>query len=374
MSVITGSVDYKVIKKDSKDGFMREVYYKPSGKVSPLFIVLFIASAAIAIPILSVAYIYAIYYIPFIYLNFLLTGLCGLGMGFVIMMCTRLGKARSRALVIVLTILAMLLLKYAQWCVYIPLVYSDAYQVVAVSFAERLQIALELFFQPYMVLMSAVEINEFGVWGIGSLDVVNGIALLVVWILEFAIMLICALLISSSKTVLPFSENAGAWYTGAQNFAEANLPADFDSFKTSLEMGNFSELLSLAQQGKQDDYNYLGIEIFEPPPSNTIEPHYLTIYHQVITFDKKGEAKPSSTPLLTHLAADQSTVATIVQAQTLAAQQAEQAQQTQLTQEAQELAPPPPVGLAPVVSEELPPPPAGEVAPPPPSTGLTPHQ
>ncbi|MBK7885415.1 MAG: hypothetical protein IPJ81_17725 [Chitinophagaceae bacterium] len=52
-------------------------YYKPSGRFSPISIVFLIIICSIAIPILGFLYSYAIWYIPFIYINFIITGLLG---------------------------------------------------------------------------------------------------------------------------------------------------------------------------------------------------------------------------------------------------------------------------------------------------------
>jgi hypothetical protein len=253
-----------------------------------------------------------------VYLNVLIAIFCGVGLGFVIMFSTQLGKARNKVLVIVLTILAVVLLKYTQWCIYIPLVYSDAWREFQATFGERLILSSEIFFQPDLVFDCAAEINEYGVWGLGSRTSsassnVNGILLLVVWILEFAIIMAGAIIVSLLKTVFPFSENAQAWYKESKPSIEANCPADPNIFKANLESGNYSELVALVQQGKTDMLNSLGIQIYEPQQSGVMEPYYLTISRKVITIDKKGRQKAASTPLVRFIAADPGTVAILRQ-------------------------------------------------------------
>ena len=71
-------------------------YYKPSGKFSPISFVYFILVCTVALPILATIYAYLIWYIPIIYLNFLVT----FGFGFAIAitvgyLVVRLGKVRS---------------------------------------------------------------------------------------------------------------------------------------------------------------------------------------------------------------------------------------------------------------------------------------
>jgi len=48
-------------------------YYKPSGKFSPIAFVYLLLVCAIIIPILGAIYAYATWYIPIIYVNFLIT-------------------------------------------------------------------------------------------------------------------------------------------------------------------------------------------------------------------------------------------------------------------------------------------------------------
>jgi hypothetical protein len=297
---------------------MKEMYYKPSGKFSPLFILLFVVFMAIAIPILSVVYIYAVYYIPVVYFNIFIAVFCGVGLGFAVMFSTQLGKSRNRILVIVLTILAVVLLKYTQWCIYIPLVYSEVYEVLQTTFIERLSISAELFFQPDTVFSCAAEINEFGAWSLGSRtssasSAVNGVFLLVIWILEFLVIMIGALVVSSNKVVFPFSENSQAWYKDIKTEIDTSCPADPNAFKANLEMGSFGELIALVQQGKTNEFDCLGVHIYEPPQSGSMEPYYLSIFKKTIAVDKKGRHKATRTLLIRFIAADSRTVATIRQ-------------------------------------------------------------
>jgi len=293
---------------------MQAIYYKPSGKISPLFVLLFIVFMAISIPILSVAYIYAIYYIPFIYLNIIIAIACGLGLGFVILLASQLGKARNRVVVVLLTIFAVFLLKYTQWCVYIPLVYAESYLELYADFAERLIISLQLFFDPAYVLIGALDINEWGVWGFGETgDAVTGGLLLGVWVLEFLIIMVCAVAVSWWKTVFPFSENANAWYKESKPEIQACMPENFDNLKAGLEVGNFNELVYLAHLPRLDQSFYLGVSIFEPPPSNSMDPYYLTITGISATYDKNGKESIKRTPLITHIVTDYGTVAALRQ-------------------------------------------------------------
>ena len=293
---------------------MQAMFYKPSGKISPLFIVLYIVFLLIAIPILSVIYIYAIYYIPFIYLNFFIAIGCGAALGLTIMLAVKWGKVRNRLLVVLSTILAVILMKYVQWAVYIPLVYSDAYLMLQADFVELLLISVGLLIDPSSLLAFAMDINEYGVWAIGSSSApVTGGLLLAVWIGEFLIMLACALVAATATGSTPFSEQANAWYKESKDELAATAPENPDTFKAGIEAGNFSELIHLVQNGVIDTSYYLGVSIFDPPPSSTTEPYYLTVTGIAVGVDRNGKANYKRKPLITNIAADYGTVAALRQ-------------------------------------------------------------
>ena len=97
-------------------------YYKPSGKFSPISFVYFILVCTIALPILATIYAYLIWYIPIIYLNFLVT----FGFGFAIAitvgyLVVRLGKVRNYGLAILFALIASLVAYYLQWVVWADL-------------------------------------------------------------------------------------------------------------------------------------------------------------------------------------------------------------------------------------------------------------
>jgi len=292
---------------------MQAKYYKPSGRISPVFLLLFFVFMLIAIPVLSVAYIYAIYYIPIIYVSVLIAIACGALLGVLIMFSAKWGKNRNKVVVVLLTILAVVLLKYTQWCVYIPLVYSEIYHDYFATFTERLFLSLDYFISPTQVLAGALDINEYGVWSVGSSDVVTGVPLLVVWVLEFLVFLVCAVVAASFTDTTPFSEKSNAWYKESKDEIVAGAPANPDTFKAGLAAGDFRELVHLVQQGVIDEPHYLGISVFDPPPSKYVQPYYLTITDITIGYDKSGKANYKRKPLFTHIAVDPSTAAALRQ-------------------------------------------------------------
>ena len=283
----------------------KEAYYKPSGKISGLYILLFLLCSVISIPILSFAYIYLNYYIPIIYILFFITIGCGAIFGYLMSIAAKLGKARNPAVVIGCTLIGTALFKYVQWCFYIPLVLNKSYEVYYYSFGQELSFleqvteAFYFFIEPAAVLDGALFINEYGVWGIGnSGDTVAGIFLAIVWLVEFLVIAGMASLMCRDWPGRPYSEESNGWYTQMETIYEMDSPANFDGMKISLESGNVEEFIALLREGVSNPLNFLRLTFFKPPAPSHTEPYYMNIDH--IFVDDKN--KDNTATLVNYLA------------------------------------------------------------------------
>ncbi len=94
-------------------------YYEFSGKIGPLGIVAVLLSGGAASIILGFVYAYAVFFIPFVYVNFLFTIFFGMGIGMAIGWGARIGKARSGAFIALAGLGFGLVGEYFQWCKYL---------------------------------------------------------------------------------------------------------------------------------------------------------------------------------------------------------------------------------------------------------------
>ena len=277
----------------------KEAYYKPSGKISGLYILLFLVFAAIGIPILSVTYIYAVYYIPIIYISIFIAVGCGGALGYIMSLAAKLGKARNPLLVTIFTVFAAVLMKYVQWCFYIPLVYNDLYEFYeyyfgyALTIGEQLREAVNYFREPAVVWACIVEVNEYGAWGItnngGDVgDAVTGVMLAIVWVIEFLIMAGLALLGCRNWPKRPYSEDTNTWYRQMDTVYEMDYPANFENLKNSLESGNIDGFVSNVLEGVSNPNNLLRLTFFQPSQPSHTEPYYMNISHVFV--DDKGKS------------------------------------------------------------------------------------
>ena len=258
---------------------MRDSYYKPSGSVSASFFGYYFLFLLLSVPILSIAYIYAIHYIPLIYLNVIITIGCGALLGLVVSFAAKKGKARNPVLVLVFTLLGVCILKYVQWGVYVPLVFSEVYGEYLgyrIPFFERFSETAFLLRSPAELLEMGKFINEVGVWSAFDADF-TGIALLIVWIMEFVILAGIAAAFAWSQPRQPFSEESNDWYTEKINEVYTIIPENIEAMKNELETGDYAGLVQLASHPRTDELNFLSLSFFLPPEDSKTEPHYMSI-------------------------------------------------------------------------------------------------
>lgn len=280
---------------------MIDSYYKPSGKIPLKFFLYFLLIMAIAFPILSVVYIYLIYYIPFVYFNFLITVGCGLVAGVIMKHAIIAGKARGPFVVLICAIIAVFVLKYLQWCVYLPVIFSDLYEIFSFNFGERLLFSLEILISPDVVLEGIGVVNEYGAWGFYDDTAVTGVLLTIIWVIEFIVIALPAILMCKDRAKFPFSEATNAWYIESDNILESDTPGNFDEIIEYMERGSFKELVQLAQTRKTTDADFLKLTFYSPPQPASGEPHYLTIEHITMVLNKKNETERKSKTLAEYI-------------------------------------------------------------------------
>ena len=272
---------------------MNAMTYKASGRIAPAFFPLFILFMIIGIPLVSMAYVYMIFYIPSIYLNIFVTGACGAALGVLMLLAVKFGKARNTAVVMVLTVVSAVVMSYVQWIIYIPLVLSEVFGLTA-SFAERLEFTLHLLVNPQETFDFIASINEVGVWTVeiaGEIEL-YGTLLTIVWILEFALMAGVAMLVASIQSKTPFSENANNWYVEQKGVIQTDAVEDRESLKTDLGRGELTKLIELIEVGKTNDANFMTVTVHEPPSDASDDPFIFDIKeHSVNETKRKSKTK-----------------------------------------------------------------------------------
>lgn len=221
-------------------------YYTSSGKSSPLSYLYFIAVSLILMPIVGLLYAFAIWHMPIIYVNFLLSACFGFLTGFLInKIVVRYGKVRSVGMAILFSFLAAVFGLYFSWVSWIDLVInaaSDGETGSAVIVFSNVDVnhLLNLATNPSGLFSIIGGVNEIGTWGFKGTSISGGF-LTTIWVLEFLIVLIVSILVGTGSASEPFCESTNQW------FAKKDIPSlsyiyDVNSFVFSMENNNLEAM------------------------------------------------------------------------------------------------------------------------------------
>ena len=203
-------------------------FYKPSGRFGPLAIPLLLISGGTAAAILAYLYSYAVFYIPFVYLNFFLTLGFGLLVGAATGVGGTLGRSRSGLLGAVGGIVTGAGAVYFSWVVYVHVVFEGDVWL----------------FEPAPLLDAVLAIAEEGVWQIRSIRP-TGIALYIIWAIEALIIMGGSLALGAGMAMQPFCESCGRWVDDEKKLQPLSALRDPGALKRQMEAGDLSQLQEL---------------------------------------------------------------------------------------------------------------------------------
>jgi hypothetical protein len=227
-----------ILKKKNN---MNHNTYKPSGHISiSLFFYLPIL-ALIFIPLISYAYSYAIWNIPFVYLNFMLTFLFGLLTFLVTLSIIKLGKVRNKVFSIILSLIISSFSLYLHWASWISFVAHKLGITLPIIFHNNdfLNSFSPAFF-PHELFKTALIIIENGVWSLFRLDV-NGILYLVIVIVEGLTVYVVSLNFVKGVSEKPFCEKSNTWMV-EKELPKFELIKNIKPIITSIENNNLDIL------------------------------------------------------------------------------------------------------------------------------------
>ncbi|MGC4041754.1 MAG: hypothetical protein QM710_13455 [Flavobacterium sp.] len=266
-------------------------YYKPSGKYSIMSLVYFVLSSLIILPLLGLLYAYAIWYIPFFYVNFLITIGFGFAVGIVMMyFVVILGKVRNRQMATILGALGGLVAMYFHWSVWADLVinagesYGNSRIGVTVSNANFLQV-FNLAKNPGLLFELIGEINKKGTWGFKGFPV-SGIFLAIIWLLEAVVVIFFGMIPPRNASQVPFCETNNAFFKDKKT-SELNLIGDKQQILNSLENDDLAHLESLSKVANKEQDSH---SIFTVYSSKNNE-YYVSLVNQIAKGKGKFERK-----------------------------------------------------------------------------------
>lgn len=264
-----------------------EQFYKHSGRITPLGLLLGILAGAVTAIVAAIVYAYADLYIPLIYLNALLCIFFGVVVGAASAVAMQRGKVRNIPVALFIVTLVTALAYYVCWVVWMSAV-IDRYG------HDREFSWIWLASHPHAVWQLGTFINEKGTWALGHSDKenTNGIFLGIIWIFEGVTIFVSALLVA--KSVLgdrPFCERCNQWCTKETQLttvAATNVAA----IKQMVLEHRFNDLAAL---GDSDNH---WIALMHQYCDNCKMIHTITAGQHRITVDKRGRRQTTKTMLI----------------------------------------------------------------------------
>lgn len=281
---------------------MTSTYYQPSGRFTVGGVLSLLLVGAVVALLLAFAYAYAIWYVPFIYLNVVFTIIFGGALGYVLKKLTKAGKLRNPGLVTWLSLAVAVWAWYAHWAVYITLL-AGAGETESLgsraSFTHTsfdADICLGMLLDPAGLLGLLPRIAEEGTWSVFGVTP-SGLFLYLIWLLEFVIIVAVALSWPYSQAKEPFSELASQWAEKTTLPQSALAFTDAAATKTALEAADWAHLQPLPPDAPASPSGRL--HLYHAPQDP--ECCYLSLENVTIEHDKDGKPSEKTADVLEYL-------------------------------------------------------------------------
>lgn len=256
--------------------------YRHSGSV-PLggFLSTFLIGTTAA-AIGGIIYAYAIYYVPIIYLNLLLTVGFGIAMGALVGAMARRGCIRNTFVVAVLGLGAGIVGVYAAW----------VGTMLALGLADGLRTA-----DPMRIMTVMKFLYMVGYWEFHG-DTLKGVPLALVWLLEAGTIVFLATRSARAAIAqLPFCERCGQWTETEQGVQHLLLRPEDEIALDRITAGHVATLNDMERLGDEGG-DHVQLDLATCPSCS--DSNFLTVKAVRLSVDRKGQVKAATQTLLMH--------------------------------------------------------------------------
>lgn len=259
-------------------------FYRHSGRFNPGGPgIALIAALVIGFP-LGIIYAYLVKWIPFIYLNFLITLGYGFAFGFVTVFLLKFGKVRNSMVALAVGIINGVIALYFSWNGHVHSLASDIPWLLTPSQIGR---AMKILY-------------EEGSWGIGfgSHEPLTGIPLAIVWLGEAAMMVgMCAFIAYRAIRDTPYCEQHECWLD------EEKVMDKLDAFITPAHIEAFQngDISPLEESRPRVPASGTFSRMTLRHSKNCHDSCTLSIANVSVTMDKDGKPKEKVETLMTNL-------------------------------------------------------------------------
>ncbi len=266
---------------------MDGLYYRHSGKFSVQGAATGLAAGLASGLVLAFIYSYLILYIPFVYVNFLLTAGFGSLLGGITARFLRRGKLRNTKVALLMVIIVATASLYASWVVWIyAFIRRQGADVSLLPIAS----------QPRLLWQLIQRVNEVGAWSFLHVTP-TGPALGFVWIVEASMILGFAIWVGAGAISEPFCESCQRWCELTEGVAVVG-EGDPKELKSRMEKKDFSfpEKLGAKKPGAS---SWFRLDLHSCPQCGMV--NTLSIRKVRVSVDKKGKSSEKTKNVMSKL-------------------------------------------------------------------------
>ncbi|MCI0359095.1 MAG: hypothetical protein L0211_11505 [Planctomycetaceae bacterium] len=272
--------------------------YQHSGIVPILSAIQSLAAGTTVAIVLGIVYTFSFYYIPYVYLNFLLAMGFGAGVGWVVGWMAYQGRIRNTGVTVALAVVAALVGIYFEWG---TTLYALAPAAEIPEYWKEAGLSTYL---PHAIVAMMAHLYQEGSWGLTAGQMVKGWPLVMLWLVEAGVIVGLAATTAFAQIAnKPFCEACNEWITGeTPHFYQGN---GSEPVWTEVQNGNFDPLADTEQAtGGEPIYMRIKLHVCE----TCTQSNYLTITRCENTIDDKGNPKLVENDIVTNLDVDDTQV------------------------------------------------------------------
>jgi hypothetical protein len=276
------------------------LYYQPSNKMPVSGALICLLGGVVAAAVLAVVYVYAIWYIPFVYINLFICLGFGFALAMVMILLVRAGKIRNPRGASMLSLVVGLAAVYLEWTMYLTLLLNsettgtgkDADTSTSFSFS----LFVDVLTHPARMWEYILRLNETGSWSLKGATP-SGTFLWLIWAIELLLIVGLPYLLARSQASDPFSESANEWAEEEALAHPIGFASDVASTRSALESGQFNSLTPHLTEA--DEEQFARLRLYHVP--NDPFCHYLTLDNVTKKLDSKGKSTETTENVVQHL-------------------------------------------------------------------------
>lgn len=258
--------------------------YKHSGSVPMSGALTTFTTGAVAAAVLGVVYALGIHYIPFIYLNFLLTVCFGAAIGAVVGWASRKGRIRNLLVVGALAVASGLVGLYLAW---------------AGALAVLTRFNFGFVIDPLVLANFMAWLYENGSWGLRNGGPVTGIPLVLVWLVEAGLVLAIAWAVARGMIAgKAYCERCDQWTELEEGVQRLLVRSEDERPLQEVLQGNLAGLREMLR-APEGSNAYLQLDLATCPACPAS--NFLTIQAIRNEIDKKGNTQTVKQALVANM-------------------------------------------------------------------------